>query len=348
MSTELAFVIAVVALIGNAFFVGAEFGLIAARRTNIENLALKGSRSAKITLGAMEHISFMLAGAQLGVTVCSLLLGAVGEPLLAHALEPLFHTLGVPDIWLHPVSFLLALSIMVYLHVVIGEMIPKNIALAGPERTALVLTPILVIMMRGIRPLVIALNGIANACLKAIGIPPQNEVPSAFTRDEVAGFVEESRREGLLSENEKNLLSGVLRFDERTIRTVMLPISQLTTVAATITPAEIEQLAAQTGYSRFPVADTSGLSGYVHLKDILAIPANRYAQPLPPELIRPLASVGERTTLRGALTTMRRSRSHLAHVTTSQNKTLGIIMLEDVLEELVGEIRDSNNTRSKT
>lgn len=345
MSTEAALFIAAAALIGNAFFVGAEFGLISARRSSIELRALKGSRRAKITLSAMERVSFMLAGAQLGVTLCSLILGAVGEPLIAHALERPFHNLGISEAWIHPISFALALIVMVYLHVVIGEMVPKNLALAGPERTALLLTPPLAFIVNAIRPVVSWLNTLANGTLRLVGVTPKDEIASSFTRDEVAGFVEESRREGLLSEDEEHLLSGVLRFDQHTIQSIMMPITALVVAPAQASATDIEQLTARTGFSRFPVrGDDGSLVGYLHLKDILTIDADHYDQPLPVARLRALPQLGERTTLRSALTTMQRSGAHLAQVTTSKGELRGIVALEDVLEELVGTIRDDSQT----
>ncbi|HSX34374.1 MAG TPA: hemolysin family protein [Candidatus Saccharimonadales bacterium] len=344
MSFEVALLIAVAMLLGNAFFVGAEFGLISARRSSIELRALSGSRAAKITLDAMEHVSLMLAGAQLGVTLCSLILGAVGEPLLVHLLEKPFAALGMPEGLLHPSSFILALAIMVYFHVVIGEMVPKNIALAGPERAALVLTPPLALLVRATRPVVAALNAFANLSLHAFGVKPQTEIASTFTRDEVAGFVEESRREGLLDKDEGSLLSGALRFDERTVRSVLLPLEASVITTTKVTRAEIEKLVTETGYSRFPVQNTRGrLVGYLHLKDILEIDDTLRDAPIPTKDLRPLATLSVRTSLRSALAAMQKTGAHLAQVTGPRGKVLGIVALEDILEELVGEIQDSSN-----
>jgi CBS domain containing-hemolysin-like protein len=347
MSVEASLITAASVLVGNAFFVGAEFGLISARRSSVELLALQGSRAAKITLKAMEHVSLMLAGAQLGITLCSLTLGAVGEPLIEHMLHAPFHAIGLSESLLEPVSFLLALIIMVYLHVVLGEMVPKNLAMARPERTALLLTPPLVLFVRCIRPAVHVLNTIANGNLRLIGVKPRREVASTFTRDEVAGFVEESRREGLLSEDERDLLSGALQLDERDVSSVLLPLDTLVTAPLGVTPVEIEHLAATTGFSRFPIATKKGkLVGYFHLKDVLHIPEDDYAKPLPRKSIRPLTNVHMRDSLRSALSTMQHSGTHLAQVVGHRGQALGIIMLEDVAEELVGEIRDDSQRQS--
>ena len=178
MSTGLAFTVAVLLLVANAFFVGAEFAVMAARRSQIEPMAADGSRRAKETLWAMEHVSSMLATAQLGVTVCSLGLGAVAEPAIAHLLEGAFEAVSLPEGLVHPVAFGLALALVVYLHVVIGEMVPKNLAIAGPERAALLLAPALVWLSRALSPLIQVLNGVANWVLRRMRVVPSDEVTS--------------------------------------------------------------------------------------------------------------------------------------------------------------------------
>jgi CBS domain containing-hemolysin-like protein len=334
--------IAIGLLLANAFFVGAEFALISARRTMIEPQVAAGSRRAKVTLGAMENVSLMMAGAQLGITICSLGLGAVGEPAVAHMIEPWFGALGIPEALLHPIAFAIALTVVVFLHVVIGEMVPKNIALAGPERSAMALGPPLVFVIRVLKPAIVALNAIANATLHLMKVQPKDEVTSAFTRDEVAGLVAESRREGLLDAEEHDLLSGALSFDERDARSVLLPLDTLVSVGPTSTPIDVERSAAQTGFSRFPVRLEDGtLRGYLHLKDALETDPGRRDEPVPSKRIRPLATVGGDEKLRGVLSTMQRTGAHLARVVDPMGTVLGVVALEDVLEELVGEIRDA-------
>jgi CBS domain containing-hemolysin-like protein len=340
VSTSGALGLSVFLLAANAFFVGAEFALVSARRTSIEPRALEGSWAARVTLGAMENVSLMMAAAQLGITVCSLGLGALGEPAIAHLLEGPFAAAGVPEALLHPVAFTIALSIIGFLHVVLGEMVPKNIALAGPDRAALLLGPPLVLVVRLLRPLIALFNWIANAVLRAVGVEPRDEVTSAFTRDEVAGLVEESRREGLLDDHERRLLVGALTFEERDARSVLLPADRLETVTPQVTPHELEQAAARTGFSRFPVRRDGDLVGYLHLKDILQFEDVHRNRPIAPSWIRPLPTVAATDALRSVLTTMRRSGAHLARVDAPGGAPAGVVALEDVLEELVGEIRD--------
>jgi CBS domain containing-hemolysin-like protein len=342
VSTQVALTISVVLLIANAFFVGAEFALISARRTGIEPKAQAGSWAARVTLGAMERVSLMMAGAQLGITICSLGLGYLGEPAIAHLLEVPFERAGIPESVVHPIAFAIALGIIGFLHVVLGEMVPKNIALAGPDRAALVLAPPLVLVVRLLHPAIALMNWIANVILRSVGVTPKDEVTSAFTRDEVAGLVEESRREGMLDAEEGRLLVGALTFEERDARTVLLPIVGLETVAPDVTPHEVEQVAARTGYSRFPVSRDGELVGYLHLKDALEIKDVHRNRPIAASWIRNLALVEATDPLRTVLATMQRSGAHLARVVGADGATLGVVALEDVLEELVGEIRDES------
>ncbi|MDB5170022.1 MAG: hypothetical protein JWN82_418 [Candidatus Saccharibacteria bacterium] len=339
--------IAIAMLAGNAFFVGAEFGLVSSRRSSIELAALTGSRSAKITLGAMERVSLMLAGAQLGVTLCSLIFGAVGEPLLAHFLETPFEAIGLSEHLLHPVSFVLALVVLTYVHVVIGEMVPKNLALAGPTKAALWLTPPLVAFVKVTNPIVQALNAIANSCVRLLGVKPKGEMASSFNRDEVAGFVKESHQKGLLSEDEEQLLSGALSFEEKDISAVLLPVTSIVSVPTTATAQEVEDLSTKTGFSRFPVTDKGKLVGYIHIKDLLDVTAAQQDESMALTLIRELPTIKHKTSLRKALVTMQRMGAHLAQVVDPKGKTLGVVALEDVLEELVGDIRDDANFKMK-
>nr|WP_246304633.1 hemolysin family protein [Nocardioides thalensis] len=330
----------------NAFFVGAEFALISARRSQIEPLAQGGSRMARTTLRAMEHVSLMMAGAQLGITVCSLLLGAVSEPAIAHLLEPGFHALGLPDGLLHPVAFVVALTAVVALHVVLGEMVPKNIAIAGPDRAALILGPPMFGIVTLLRPVIVVLNAMANGLLRLIRVEPKDEVASTFTREEVAALVEESHGEGLLAEHEYDRLAGALGFTEKTVAGVTMRPDTLATVERGSSGADVEALCAATGFSRFPVIDTGAdgtveFVGYLHIKDVLEPDEARRQRPIADRWVRPLAAVREDTLLHDALEILQRRGAHMARVVDPEGATIGIAALEDVIEELVGEIRDA-------
>jgi CBS domain containing-hemolysin-like protein len=343
MSDLTALWIALLLLAGNAFFVGAEFALISARRTQIEPRAESGSRAARLTLRGMENVSLMMAGAQLGITMCSLGLGAIGEPAVAHLIEPLFEAAGMPDALLHPVAFTIALAIVVTLHMVLGEMVPKNIAIAGPERSALVLGPLLYAVVTVLKPAIALLNWIANMVLRALKVQPQDEISSTFTADEVAGFIAESRREGLLDEYEHELLTGALTFTDAQVRSVVLGIHELVTVPEDVTLNQLHDACASTGFSRFPVRDSVGdLTAYIHLKDVLEIPEGQGDQLVHRKWLRPLVTVSHEQSLRDTLATMQTRGAHMARVVDPHNgKVLGVAALEDVLEELVGDVVDA-------
>jgi magnesium and cobalt exporter, CNNM family len=349
MSTTTAVLLAVLLLLGNAFFVASEFALVSARRTQIEPRAEEGSRFARTTLRAMEHMSLVIGVNQLGITVCSLVLGAVAEPTAAKLLDPVLEALNAPESLRHPVAFTIGLAVVVYLHVVLGEMIPKNIALAGPDRAALVLgTPIWAIVSVT-RPVIVGVNAMASAVLKLFGVKLMDEVSSTYTREEVAALVEESRGEGLLEDAEYDRLSGALGFTEKTVRTVLMPPETLQTVRRGSTGADVEALCAATGYSRFPVvADDGELIGYLHIKDVLETDVARRQRPVEDKWIRAFAPVRSDDLLHDTLEQLQRRGAHMARVVDAEGATLGVATLEDVIEELVGEIRDSAHLESPT
>ena len=342
MSTGLAIGISLVLLALNAFFVAAEFALISARRSSIEPRATEGSRAARTALKAMENVSLMMAGAQLGITICSLVLGAVGEPAVAHLIEPVLHALHVPESFLHPIAFTVGMGIVVYLHVVMGEMIPKNLALAGPDRAALALGPPVWAIVTVLRPVIIVINAVASGVLRLVGVKLMDEVSSTYTREEVAALVEESRGEGLIARDEYDRLAGALGFTEKTVDSVLMPPDTLTTVKRGSSPADVEALCAATGFSRFPVEGPGAeLLGYLHIKDVLEPDESRRELPIDDKWIRPFAPVTSGVPLHDCLQTLQRRGAHMARVVDAEGRTLGLATLEDVIEELVGEIRDA-------
>src|SRR5689334_15967771 len=255
----------VVLLALNALFVASEFALISARRTQLEPRIQAGSRAARMAMRAIGNITQIMAAAQLGITICSLGLGAVGEPAIAHLLEPVFEAVSLPEGFVHPVSFVIAMTIVVFAHVVLGEMVPKNLALVGPDRAALFLGPFMLAVVAVLKPFVVVLNGVANLIVRLFRIEPKDEVASTYSHDEVAGLVEESRREGLLDEDEYGLVSGALDFHEGTVDEVLLPSAGLVTIPPSATPVDVERACAETGFSRFPVLDGAGeITGYLH------------------------------------------------------------------------------------
>ncbi|MFE7776926.1 hemolysin family protein [Streptomyces sp. NPDC057445] len=327
--------IALLTLVVNAFFVGAEFALISVRRSQIEPQAEAGNRQARSVMWGLEHVSALLAAAQLGITLCTLVLGVVAEPAIAHLLEPVFDVVGVPHGLVHPISFVIALAVATYLHMLLGEMVPKNVALAEPTRTALALGPPLVALARALRPVIFAINASANALLKLLHVEVRDEVSATFSDDELARMVRDSGDAGLLDDRAAERLRDALELGRRPVADVVVPLEQVMYAQVGVTPEELERLAAESGYSRFPVVDsTRKILGYLHVKDALEdLPRDK---PFPVSALRPIARVRASTPLDDVLTAMRRSRTHLAAVLDENGKLAGLVTMEDVLRQLVG------------
>ncbi|WP_102193040.1 hemolysin family protein [Microbacterium aurantiacum] len=336
----------VVLLAANAFFVGAEFAVISARRSQIEPRAELGSRAARTALYAMEHATLMLATSQLGITICSLLILNVSEPAIHHLLAEPLHAIGWSDGVVDAVAFTVALLIVSFLHVVFGEMVPKNLAFSVPDRAVLILAPPLVWVSKVFMPVIWLLNGAANAVLRLFRVEPKNEAASTFTLEEVATIVDQSRREGVLSDA-SGTLAAALEFTDKKARDIAVPLGDLVSLPETITPDEIERAVARYGFSRYVIVDAEDAPiGYVHLKDILrtsdgADAVAKSAQPVPRKRIHHMVPVQEDTDLEDALALMRRAGRHLAKVRNAQGETTAVLFLEDILEELVGEVQDA-------
>ena len=335
----------VVLLGSNAFFVAAEFAVISARRSQIEPKADAGSRSAKTALWAMEHATLMLACCQLGITVSSLLILNVSEPAIKYLLESPLEAVGVPEGWVTPIAFTVALLVVTYLHVVLGEMVPKNLAFSITDRAVLVLATPLVAVATVVRPVIRALNAIANAVLRAFGVEPKNEANSVFTLDEVATIVAQSTKEGLLTDAGGTLRSA-FEFTEKKVKDIAIGFDELVTLPEDATPADVERAVAQHGFSRYILVDEAGEpTGYLHLKDVLGVDESEFTEPVPPKRIRALISIYRETDLEDALATMRRAGVHVARGFDEQGSTRGVLFLEDIIEELVGEVQDATRRR---
>lgn len=336
-----------VALLGvNAFFVGVEFSLISSRRDRVENLVAAGNRRAPKVLYAMEHLTIMLAGAQFGITVASVLLGKVGEPAVAHLIEEPFHAIGLPENLLHPVSFAISLLIVTILHIILGEMVPKNIALAGPETVATFLVRPHLWFCTIAHPIMVFLNWIARITLHLFGVEQRDELDATVSPSELAEMISESRSEGLIGQSEATRLSKALNSSKRTLSEVLIPRSEVHTIPMKpggITVGEVEDAVSETGFSRFPVTDTRGAYlGYVHVKDVLdnvLDPAAGPEQRLDPGDVRRLITVEGGSNFDQAMKELRRTSSHMAQVSQG-GRIIGVITLEDVIEELVGTVRD--------
>ncbi|GGQ85348.1 hemolysin family protein [Streptomyces asoensis] len=336
--SALQLVFAALLVLANGFFVGAEFALVSVRRSQIEPL---GTARARQVLYGLERLPQMMAAAQFGITVCSLTLGAVAEPTVARLLEPVFEAVHLPHGVIHPLGYIVALAAVVFFHLVIGEMVPKNLAMAAPEKAALWLSPGLVAFARVCRPITVALGACAQGILRLFDVEPKDEVEAVVTSEQLNRLLEDSGQAGLLAPEEQERLEDALELGSRPVTDVLLKRESLVTVSPSVTPGEIVALTARTGYSRFPVAAENRpgvFMGYLHVKDVLDLEDSERA--VPQQVWRPMTTLRSELPLDDALTVMRRAATHLAQVADASGRVLGLVALEDVLELLVGEVTD--------
>ncbi|MFJ2905051.1 hemolysin family protein [Streptomyces sp. NPDC087212] len=327
---------AVLLVLANGFFVGAEFALVSVRRSQIEPLGTARSRQV---LHGLQRLPQMMAAAQFGITVCSLTLGAVAEPTVAQLLEPVFEWMHLPEGLIHPLGYVLALVAVIFFHLVIGEMVPKNLAMAAPEKAALWLSPGLVAFARVCRPITVALGACAQGILRLFHVEPKDEIEAVFTSEQLNRLVEDSGQAGLLGPEEQERLEDALELGDHPVTDVLLTSDSLITVSPAVTPGRIVELTARTGFSRFPIAADNGVfMGYLHVKDVLDLEDSDRA--VPPHLWRPMTTLRSELPLDDALSVMQRAATHLAQVADATGKVLGLVALEDVLELLVGEVTD--------
>src|SRR5271165_2518579 len=348
MHEALGVLAAILLIAANAFFVGAEFSLISARRDRLEALAEQGKARAVTVIRAGEQLSSMLAGAQLGVTVASILLGRIGEASVADLLLKSFALTEMHPALAHTLAFAIALAVVVTLHVLLGEMVPKNIALAGPERTAMLLVPPYLAYVRAARPFIVFYNKCANAVLRALRVEPKNELDSAVSMAQLSEMIAESVSEGLLDHEEHTRLTRALQIRTRVVADVARPLADIRAVQVAQagsgpTVGAVEQALAQTGYSRFPIVGLDGdYIGYLHIKDVLTLGDDPQTV-IDLALVRPLPRVPESLPLADALSRMRRSNSYLALVTAGGvdgGQLVAMVAMEDLVEDLVGAMRD--------
>nr|WP_055509397.1 hemolysin family protein [Nonomuraea pusilla] len=334
MNLSVGLLLTVVLLAGNGFFVAAEFALVAAKRHRLEKAAARGSRSAAAALAGVKELSLMLAGAQLGITLCSLGLGVVSEPLIAGTLTPLFSAVGLPDAAAHGVAFVIALAVVTFLHMVLGEMAPKSWAIAHPERSATVLA----LPFRGftllVRPVISALNGMTNGLLRLFRVRPGGAGAAPRTPEQLQHLVEESRRLGLIESDDHAVLSQALRAPTTGIAPLVTPRQRIAGVPAGASPQDVIDACLQAGRSRLIVWTGQEPTGVVHVRDAYlarrrgaSTPAGRLAYPVP--VLPPGVSVAD------AVTRLRAAHSQLALVRGDDAAVHGLITLDDLLTTLL-------------
>ncbi len=334
-------------LLANAFFVAVEFALLASRASRLEPLVADGDdQRAVVALEAVRDLQPQLAGAQLGITMASLGLGYVAEPAVAALLEPAIDSLvDLPSGVVHTIALVVALSIVVLLHMVLGEMVPKNIAITAPERSARLLAPMHRVYVSLFRPVVWSLTWVSNGIVRLFGCEPVDELNTALTVNEFRTLIRGAAAEGKLEDAEHGLLAGALGFRARTVGSIMVPRAQMVSCPRSTTVGDIERLVASSGHSRIPLtgAGADDVVGFVHSKDLLRFGPEERRDPVPLEMMRRMMVVTPDRSVRDLMRAMRRLRRHLALVRTPEGRLVGMVTLEDVLEALVGDIADETD-----
>ena len=342
MNPTWAILASLVLLAGNAFFVAAEFALVASKRYRLEHAAVDGSRAARAALDGSRELATMLAGAQLGITLCSLGLGALAEPALEHLTTPLLHAVGLPDVPSHVIAFLFALVVVTFLHLVIGEMMPKSWAITHPERSATLLALPFRGFARVVRPGLNALNRLANLALKPFGVHPQDQLAQAHGPAEMHILLDRSRAEGLIGAEQTELLTSMLKLQETRVGDLLIPDDQLVTVTPEDSAADIELASMRSGRSRLAVTGPDGrVAGVVHVREaVRATTAGRTATAA--DLMDPPFVLDARVRVTDAVNRMRDDRAQLAMVT-RDDRRVGFVALEDLLEQVIGEFDDETD-----
>jgi CBS domain containing-hemolysin-like protein len=328
MSTWTAIAVSIGLVALSAFFVAVEFALVAARRYRLEEAAAT-SASARAALRSAKDLSLLLAGSQLGITLCTVGLGAVGKPAVEHLLEPLFGGLGEGAATV--IAFLLSLLIVTFVHLVVGEMAPKSWAIAHPERSAILLALPMRAFMVITRPVLVALNGMANWFLRRVGVQPVDELSAGRSPDDLRELVDHSARAGALDTARRDQIITALELDSAPLRDIVRARTEVAAVAADADPAAIRAAARASGHLRLVVTGPDALPvGVVHVRDALTPGAGTTAS----DLMRPVPTLDAGTPIHDALSAMREQRNHLALVA-SGGDLLGLVTLQDLLDRLL-------------
>ncbi len=336
--TVLAIAVGSLLVLFNGAFVALEFGLLGAMKSAIDTEATAGRKSALAAQRLQRDVLTTLGGAQLGITICSLVIGRLAEPAVASVIERLVNEFAeISETVLHSVSFAIALALVVVVHMVLGEMVPKNLAITGPEKTLLLLARPMALYLSLARPLIRMFQGFSNGLLSMFRVEPTSELDESTTSAELALMVDESHDQGLIDSQEYALIESAIAFGQMPATSVMAQIDHVHSVSVDSEIVEIEDQIVTTGHTRLVVhgADMNDVRGFVHSKDLLGIKEKK--QCLAPDLIRPMLRVDPKSSLPDVLQLMRRSQIHLA-VVTSEGTNIGVLTLDDVMRGLVGPL----------
>ena len=330
-------------LLSNGFFVASEFAMVKVRKTRIEQLVNEGNNTAKVAMEALKDLDKFIAAVQLGVTISSIGLGWVGEGTLARIIEPIFNFLpGVSHtIATHTVSVSISFALITFLHVVIGELIPKSIALEYTEKTALFVAKPMQMITVVFNPFIWLLNGFGNSLLNMMHIPHSHKGSLVHSTEELDMLVKQSYKGGVLNETEKDMLHNVFKFSDLTAKQVMIPRTDMVCIPDDMTFEELNRLAAENQYTRYPVysEDIDHIIGLIHVKDLYSLSINNEERPIK-SLLRDILLVPETITMDNLVKKKKKRKGQMAIVIDEFGGTSGLITLEDVLEEIFGEVQD--------
>jgi len=338
LSVELILIFVLVFL--NGFFVAAEFAMVKARGSRIDSLAQEGHKKAKAASHLVEHLDAYLSACQLGITLTSLGLGWLGEPAIARMLEPMFVAMNLNENLIHPLSFVIGFSVITVLHIVLGELMPKSVAIRKAETVTLWTAAPMKFFRRLMSPFIWLLNGTAGLLLRPFGIDINEASTSAHTEEEIRILVKESHKSGLIDNTELALMDNIFEFSETNAREIMIPRTEMICLYGNLSFQENRAIAMREMHTRYPVCerDKDNIIGFVHIKDLLKVPDNAVMDIR--DLMRPMTTVPESMPISALLKLMQKRKSQIAILIDEYGGTSGLVTLEDIMEEIVGEIQD--------
>ncbi|WP_372631537.1 hemolysin family protein [Cohnella sp.] len=324
----------------NGFFVAAEFAMVKARGSKIDSLAQEGHKRAKVASHLVGHLDAYLSACQLGITLTSLGLGWIGEPAIARMLEPMFAAVHLNENLVHPLSFIIGFSFITVLHIVLGELMPKSVAIRKAEAVTLLTAAPMIFFRKVMNPFIWLLNGTAGLLLKPFGIDVKEDTSTAHTEEEIRILVQESHKSGLIDNTELTLMDNIFEFSETNAREIMIPRTEMSCLYGNLSFQENRAIALREMHTRYPVCekDKDNIIGFVHIKDLLKVPDNAVIDIR--DLLRPMTTVPESMPISALLKLMQKKKTQIAILIDEYGGTSGLVTLEDIMEEIVGEIQD--------
>ncbi len=341
MNTLINIVIVILLVFMNGFFVAAEFAVVKVRKSRIETLMLEGNKSAKHTLKVVNNLNSYLSGCQLGITLASLGLGWVGEPAIADMLMPLFNLFNISEGTAHSISFVLGFSIITTLHIVLGELVPKSLAIITAEKIAMHTSLSLIMFYNLTYPIMWIFNHTTNFILKIFGLSQVDEHEGAHTDEEIKLLVEESYKHGLIDKTELTFVDNIFDFSEKTVKEIMIPRTDMACIFLEDSFDEIIEYALEEQITRYPVCKDSkdNISGFIHIKDLYRLKIDGNSENIE-GIIREIKFVPESMSISALLKIFKKEKMQMAIVIDEYGGTFGLVTIEDILEEIVGEIQD--------